>query len=163
MFTDEYLTENYVGWLNDPEVVKYSEQRHKKHTMSSCSQYYKSFISSSHLFIAILVKDNSFKHIGNITVSIDSENLVADIAIMIGEKSSWGQGFGKEAFIGVMDYLFHKTKIRKITAGTMAINIPMLGIMKSAGMIIEGRKKEQFLVDGEKVDMVMAAAWAKSE
>lgn len=34
-FADRHLTERYVGWLNDPAVVRYSEQRHSRHTLWS--------------------------------------------------------------------------------------------------------------------------------
>ena len=30
-FREEYLTERYVSWLNDPEVVRFSDQRHRQH------------------------------------------------------------------------------------------------------------------------------------
>jgi len=162
-FTPKYLTEEYVSWLNDREVVRYSEQRHKSHTLASCSDYYKSFQDKCDLFLVILTKDQPINHIGNITVLIDTNNLVADIAIVIGKKDVWGKGYGKEAFAGVMDYLFLKKNIRKVTAGTMSINKPMLSIMKSSGMVSDGVKKNQFLVDGEEVDMIMAAAWSSSK
>mgnify|MGYP006139229499 CR=1 FL=1 len=31
-FTRRHLTSNYISWLNDQELVKYSEQRHLNHT-----------------------------------------------------------------------------------------------------------------------------------
>lgn len=139
-------------------MVKYSEQRHKLHTLSTCREYYESFKNQPNLFLTILIKDN-LEHIGNITVLIDKNNLVADIAIVVGEKTVWGQGYGKEAFLGVMNYLFESGVARKVTAGTMSINKPMLAIMKSSGMIDDGTRKGQFIVDGKEVDMVMAAAW----
>ncbi len=158
-FTPEFLTNKYVGWLNDPEVVKYSEQRHKTHTISICREYYESFNNQPNLFLTILIKGN-LEHIGNITVLIDNNNLVADIAIVIGEKSVWGQGYGKEAFIGIMDYLLQNDVARKVTAGTMSINKPMLAIMKSSGMVDDGTRKGQLIVDGKEVDVVMTAAWS---
>jgi [ribosomal protein S5]-alanine N-acetyltransferase len=30
-FSEKHLQEKYVGWLNDKELMRYSEQRHKKH------------------------------------------------------------------------------------------------------------------------------------
>jgi ribosomal-protein-alanine N-acetyltransferase len=159
-FTTRYLTDDYVHWLNDPEIVKYSEQRHKTHTLSSCRDYYESFEKKTDLFLAIIVT-GSGKHIGNITVTIDVHNKVADIAIMIGEKSTWGKGYGKEAFMGIMNYLFQNSIARKITAGTMSINQPMLAIMDSSGMIADGVKKGQFIIDGKEIDMVMRALWCQ--
>jgi len=42
-FSEAHLTTRYVGWLNDPEVVRYSEQRHQTHTIESCRSYLLSF------------------------------------------------------------------------------------------------------------------------
>jgi RimJ/RimL family protein N-acetyltransferase len=50
--------------------------------------------------------------------------------------------------------------MRKVTAGTMAINEPMLRIMYASGMVEEGRRKRQFLVDGAEIDAVLVALFA---
>lgn len=159
-FNEKLLTERYVGWLNDPEVVRYSEQRHRRHDLASCAAYFRSFENSPHFFCAILHKGAPEEHIGNISIAVDSANRVADISIMIGEKQYWGQSLGAEAWKCVMEALFVHQNIRKITAGTMAINHGMLAVMNRCGMKEEGRRKRQFLCEGQEVDMVMAAAFA---
>src|SRR4051812_9779295 len=85
-FGPEHLTERYVGWLNDPEVVKFSEQRHKTHSIESSQRYFESFIGSSNYFLAIEAADETLGHIGNISIAVDLENGVADVSILIGEK-----------------------------------------------------------------------------
>ena len=37
--TERHLTERYVAWLSDPDVVRYSEQRHRTHTLASCRHF----------------------------------------------------------------------------------------------------------------------------
>ena len=65
-FSAEFLTQGYVAWLNDPEVVRYSEQRHRNHTLESCRQFVETFAGGpSHLW-AIIEKKQGFGHIGNI-------------------------------------------------------------------------------------------------
>ncbi|MBU0593640.1 MAG: GNAT family N-acetyltransferase [Gammaproteobacteria bacterium] len=161
-FNEQLLTERYVDWLNDPEVVRYSEQRHRHHDLAGCTAYFRSFENSPHYFCAILHKGTPEEHIGNISIAMDCANRVADISIMIGEKQYWGQSLGAEAWKCVMEELFVHQNIRKITAGTMAINHGMLAVMKRCGMEEEGRRKRQFLCDEQEVDMVMAAAFVHS-
>ena len=56
-FSADQDSEKYVAWLNDPEVVRFSEQRHYQHTAESCRVYFKSQGNSSGLFLAIMAKD----------------------------------------------------------------------------------------------------------
>jgi len=155
-FDSSFLTERYVSWLNDPEVVRHSEQRHRRHTLESCAAYWRAIEASPHYFCAILKKDDG-EHIGNMTIVMDIPNQVADIALMIGERKYWGSGFGSEAWLAVMEALFAHLPVRKITAGTMATNLGMLAVMKKSGMAEEGRRSRHFLWEGQEVDMVMAA------
>lgn len=155
-FSEAFLSEKYVSWLNDPEVVKYSEQRHRKHTMESCRQYLASFENSPNLFYAITLQEE-LEHIGNINVNINKSNQTADIGIIIGEKSFWGKGYASEAWTAMIQFLFANMQVRKVTGGTMSVNIGMIKAMVNSGMHIEGVLKRQFLLDGEEVDLVKAA------
>ncbi len=159
-FTEEYITLEYVSWLNNPEVVKYSEQRHKKHSKQSCKEYYQSIQKNGHHFWAILNNQTSKKHIGNLTAYIDKNNLIADMAIMIGDLSFQGQGYGREAWMLACEYLLESKEIRKVTAGTMAINKPMLKIMEFSGMQQEGIRSQHFLVNGKPVDLIFVAKYS---
>jgi len=159
-FADQQLNERYVGWLNDPEVVRYSEQRHRRHTRESCRRFVSSFAGGpSHLW-AIVAKDPDLGHIGNINTDVDAPNRTADVAILIGEKKAWGRGLGAEAWTAVLDFLLGPGRMRKVTAGAMAENKAMLGIMKKAGMAEEGRRRAQFILDGRPVDAVFVARFA---
>lgn len=157
-FKEEFLTQTYVAWLNDPEVVKHSEQRHRSHSLESCRQYFEFIQSSPHGFYAIVAKDPG-THIGNATVTVDLNNRVADISIMIGDRAFWGKRLGSEAFCALVDNLLNTGQFRKITAGTMAANIKMLKSIEKAGMKVECRRKDHYLLDGKPVDMVYAAKW----
>lgn len=156
-FSEEYLTQRYVNWLNDPLVTRYSEQRHKTHTLNSCRTYWKSVDDSPNGFWAISQKNSDTSHIGNMTAHIDPANGVADLSILIGERSCWGQGFGLEAWTAVCSHLCSCAGVRKITAGTMAENQQMLTIMRRSGMHHEATLKRQFRFDGREVDAILMA------
>ncbi len=159
-FGERHLTPAYVGWLNDPDVVRFSEQRHKKHTAESCDAYYRSLVDTPHLYLAIESIKPPLGHIGNMTVAIDPVNGLADIAIMIGEKKAWGKGLGLEAWSAVLECLLAEDSIRKVTAGTVAPNLAMVSIMRRSGMIEDGRRAYHLLVDDAPEDVVHFAAFA---
>lgn len=159
-FTESHLTQRYVDWLNDPQVVRYSEQRHRRHTLDTCRAYFESFRGSAHEFLAIEAQDARLGHIGNIAVAVDVANRVGDVSIVVGERRAWGSGLGGLAWCAVIETLLISGRLRKVTAGTMATNAPMLRLMERSGMQIEGRRARQFLLEGVEVDLILAARFA---
>jgi RimJ/RimL family protein N-acetyltransferase len=161
-FAEEHLTDRYVGWLNDPEVVRYSDQRHYVHTIESCRDYLGSFIGSPNYFWAILARDEDRPHIGNISAHVDPVHLVADVGILLGERRIWGRGYGAEAWMAVCKYLLGDAGMRKVSAGTLAVNAGMLGVMRRAGMVPDGRRHRHSLYEGREVDIIHMALFRDS-
>ncbi len=156
-FTHKHAINDLVRWLNDPEVVRYSDQRHLKHTFKSALAYYKSFFESPNHYWAILSSDSM---IGTITAYVDEPNSVADVGILVGDKRYWCSGYGSEAFSAVINWLFTCRRARKVTAGTMSENVSMLRVMHKCGMHVEGRRERYFILDGREVDMVYSTVFA---
>jgi RimJ/RimL family protein N-acetyltransferase len=132
-----------IDWLNDPEVVKYSEQRHRKHDLRSQCEYVDSLVPPNHLW-AIHYDGNQ---IGTISARVDKHNSVADLAILIGDRSRWDNGFGFEAWEAVMEFLFSHN-VRKIEAGCMQHNLAMVRICEANRMQLEGRRHAHFHLGG---------------
>jgi RimJ/RimL family protein N-acetyltransferase len=124
-----------VEWLNDPDVTRYSEQRHQKHT-----------VPFQRIYIGMMTRPHKYAH-------VDPYNDVADVGIMIGEKSLWGKGYGAEAWQAFCDYLLGNG-IRKVECGCMNINFGMKHICRKTGMNYEGRRFAHFLVGEDTVDML---------
>lgn len=161
-FSERFLSPHYVGWLNDPEVVRYSTQRHRAHTLESCRGYWQSYAGTPHYFWAIVERERGLGHIGNMSAHIDPHDQVADLGILLGNKEAWRQGYAREAWLAVCGYLFEQAGIRKITAGTYASNAAMLALMRATGMAEDGRRVRQTLVEGREVDIVYAALFRDS-
>lgn len=155
-FDETHLCQRYVDWLNLKENVQFSELRHKTHTLESCANYFHSMQSGKHYFWA-MIHQASGQHIGNLSAYIDHHNLIADLAILIGEPAHTGKGYGLLAWTLAMDYLLTKEQFRKITAGTMSVNAPMLKIFEKSGMFIEAVRQSHYLWNRKAVDIVLAA------
>lgn len=150
-----HLHARYAGWLGDADVVRYSEQRHRRHSVESCRAFVRSFADSDSILWAIEQSDGH--HIGNLHADIDAANAVADVAILIGEKSTWGRGFGGEAWIAAVEWLLGPGGMRKVSAGCMAANSAMHAIMVKSGMVADGRRTAHFVLDGGPVDAIHMA------
>ena len=151
-FLSDDITHEYIGWLNDPEVVKYSNQRFLEHTFESSEKYLKSFEGTPNLFIAI--KELSTKRmIGTMTAYISIHHQTVDIGIMLGNRSYWGQGIGLEAWTILLNWA-KVSNYRKATAGAAAVNKSMINIMEKSGMQFEGLKVKQEIIGHSQIDLL---------
>jgi len=103
-FTYGDISEAYLVWLRDPEVVRFSSQRFRVHTLETCQAYQASFKDSANHFLAICDR-TSGAMLGTLTVYRSVPHGTADIGIMVGERKVWGQGIGAEAFCLVLSAL----------------------------------------------------------
>lgn len=155
-FQEADITSAYLGWLNDPVVVRFSDQRFRRHTAESSSQYLSTFTGSDNHFLAICDCDSNIM-VGTLTVYHNVLYGTADIGIMVGDPGTWGKGVGLDAFQTMVFALERSGAVRKVTAGTLAVNIGMVRIMQKAGFEWEATRKEQVLIEGKPVDVVYYA------
>ena len=148
----EYLKMGLIEWLNDIEVVRYSNQRFIRHDIITCCSYLKEMSSSSSIYLGIF-ESNTLRFVGTITAAINEQHMTADLGILIGEKSVWGKGYGGEAFKLLSNYLLEEAKLRKLTCGTLACNHGMLKVIRNAGFSPDGVRKDQELIYGSPIDV----------
>ena len=147
------IDDSYISWLNDLDVVRFSNQRFRAHDRESCLQYLSSFTGSNNLFISVR-RSSDDNLVGTLTAYISCHHGTVDVGIMIGEKSVWGLGFGQDAWDTLTNWLLQQENIRKLTAGTLACNYGMIKIMERSGMILEAVRTAQEIVDEQPVDLL---------
>lgn len=153
------VTDQHVAWLNDPEVVKYSEQRHKKHTLESTHIYVNDLWTNSGSKIWGIYIKGKEAHIliGTITAHTDTHNAVSNVGILIGDKANWGKGYGAESWQAVCNWLFDHGDIRKIEMGCHFMNRGMRNLAELSGFHLEGVRHDHFVVDGDPQDLLLYA------
>jgi RimJ/RimL family protein N-acetyltransferase len=63
------------------------------------------------------------KHIGNCTYyGIDSDKGEAELGIMIGDRDYWDKGYGADAIVALLEYVFDKTKLSRLYLKTLVNN-----------------------------------------
>ena len=96
--TEDDASEDYVRWMNDPDINQYLESRFYTHTIESTKAFIRSVTNDNNYQFGIFTKDD-IKHIGNIKVGgINFYHRYADIGFLIGEKDYWGNGIATSAF-----------------------------------------------------------------
>lgn len=153
------INATYLAWLNDPEVNRFSNQRFREHTFESCTAYLASFAGTSNSFLLIEQRQDQTP-IGTATVYRNSRHGTADIGLMVGERRSWGQGYGSEAWQAVLEALLAEAGMRKVTGGTARPNQAMVRIMQQSGMDLEAVRARQELIEGQPVDLLYYSRFA---
>ncbi len=153
-FTVAHITPEYLAWLNDPVLMRFSEQRHKSHTFETALEHL-DFCRLNHSWFWAIYFGSDM--IGTLTAHGHSYGIV-DMGILIG--SEFGDcGYGLEAWTAALEYLRKQPHVRKVTAGTLAANLPMLKLLQRAGMQPDGRRTQHYVIDGQPVDVCYYAIW----
>jgi ribosomal-protein-alanine N-acetyltransferase len=145
-FCVDDISADYLQWLADPEVVRFSNQRFRTHTRETALAYLNSFDGSNNLFLGIRLAETN-RLVGTITAYRSQPHQTADIGLLIGDRNCWGKGIGMDAWGTLMEYLLNICCLRKVTGGTLRCNIGMVRIMERSGMHLEAVHSQQELVD----------------
>ena len=143
---------DYLNWMNDYEVVKYTESRHTVHTMESLKDFVIHVNNENNYCFAIIDKQSG-KHIGNIKVgNIHPIYKYADVGLIIGDKNFWGKGIATEALQICVEFAFKQLKLHRLFAGMYDLNIGSIKAFEKAGFLREGCEKEKCLFEGKRID-----------
>lgn len=149
LFEKEDINKEYIGWLNNKDLMRYSNQRFITHTQQSSLAYMNSFIDTSSVFAKVIEKDSSLL-VGTLTCYFDENHKVADIGLLIGRQ---GSGFGSEVFNRITKVLKQTKNVRKITSGALINNVAMIRIIENAGLTLECIKPRQEIYKNEETDV----------
>lgn len=161
IFTKEHITNEYISWLNDADVVRYSNQRFTQHTLQTSLNYLQTFSNTENIFLAVYLK-NEARYVGTMRVHFFAAHQVADIGIMIGDRTCWGRGVGGDAWHTLLNWLVDVAGIRKVTGGTLRCNSGMVKIMINSGMKPDGVRVAQNIVDGQAQDAMFFSKFKPS-
>lgn len=142
-------TSVYASWLNDPEVNQYLAT--KSATILELQDYIETKNKQTDaLFYGIFIKESD-TWIGTIKLEpIDLPNHRAVIAIMLGNKNFWGQGYGPEAMQSLMEYGRARYGITEYELGVRAQNESAIRSYTKSGFV-EVKRELGAIKSGDKV------------
>ena len=152
----ELVTQDYVSWLNDPEINQYLESRFVTHTLESSRNFVQCLLDSpTNLFLGI--RSNLLdRYVGNIKIGpIDENHGVGELGIMIGDKKAWGKGIASSAVLLMLGIARDRLLLRKVFAGYYSSNIASQRLFEKSGFKVEVVRKQHFLLNGVPVDDVI--------
>ena len=153
--TVDDVTEDYVAWMNDPEITRFLESRARVFSYCDLVSFVEEMNSTADIhFFAICLKSDG-THIGNIRLRhIDWFHRRGDVGILIGEKSVWGKGYATEAIKMITHFGLVQLGLNKLTAGCYADNKASLKAFDKNGWQQEGLLKNNVVLDGKPHDWI---------
>ena len=83
-------------------------------------------------------------HIGNIKIDpINKVSNSGEYGILIGDRNTWGEGYGYEASKKIINYCFSSLKLSQITLGVKKKNYAAIHLYEKLGFNILKRKGNQ--------------------
>lgn len=126
-------------WRVDPELATLDATRPITITLKEYLRYHRDdlqFPSSRSVRLAIDTLDGV--HIGNcMYYDIDAELGQAEFGIMIGNSSYWNSGYGTDAVLTMLHYIFTSTWLRRIYLHTLSNNSRAQRAFAKAGFEVD--------------------------
>ena len=149
------LNENYLDWLNDPEVNRYLESGRFPYTKAQLEQFYDRLSGTTDKVILAVAEKGSDLHIGNVKLEpINWVDRTTVLGILIGDKIKWGMGYGTEATRLAVEYAFDRLNLRKVSLGVVADNTAAFKTYRKLGFVVEGTKRQEVFLCGDFVDVL---------
>ena len=162
-FDKKYLPDMFE-YRSDPEISKYQSIK-----TTDFEEFKKIFANADKFgepnnWSSLLIFLND-KLIGDIGLNFSGQdNMKVAIGYTI-KKDEQMKGCGKEAVLGVIDYIFRTLHRHKITAEVDPKNIPSVKLLESIGFVCEGVSRKDFYDNGEWLDSanysILSEDWPK--
>jgi len=134
------LDQNWINWLNDKKVNKFSEKKNRIHTLRSQKKYLTNLFNNKSKILFMIRYKN--KNIGTMLISkISKLKKECEISYMIGDKSLWNKNIGTNVIELIANYIFNKLNFKKIYAGTRNDNFSSQKILIKNEFKIEKKIK----------------------
>lgn len=148
--------DNLYLWYNDQEYNLWASGSWPLNTLLSKEDLLNRFFieTGDRKYYGIL--DDQQNLIG--TIGFGDLNIPARSAVLfmgIGNKEYWGQGYGSDALITFLAFLFKQWNFHRISLDTWDGNIRALKTYQNAGFKIEGRQRQARYVSGEYRDSIL--------
>lgn len=162
------LEGNYFQWLNDQDVTRWMQNGIFPNSAESMLDYYQHIATSRTEMILAIVLKHDDQHIGNIGLhNIHPIFRSVEIGILIGERDTWGNGYGTEAIGLLAEHAFRRLNLNRLSAGAVAQNIGSIRAFEKAGFKREGISRQAYYCEGQYVDCVhlglLRTEWAGSK
>jgi len=156
------LSRLIAKWVNDGIVTYYLFTGQKPKNSEQVAADFKKLLAEENNAIFLIVDSKTKKPIGYAGLyEIHPTARKAESRILIGEKSFWGKGYGKDVIELLTFYGFDRLNLNRIYLGYTAENKGSGKIYENAGYVYEGTLKEDIYRNSRYYDSMRMALLRK--
>lgn len=150
------VTDEYVGWWNDPEVQAGFQSPPRNWTAAQAKDHIRIYNNKDNFQLGIF-DIMTGKMIGFISVQLDAGKRIAIPVLCIGDKAYWGQRVSIEVAAPLFEFFFDEVGVDKIEGRVKGNNKASFAILKHFKFKNEGCLRKR--MKGLDVDYVDLHVW----
>ena len=134
-------------WINDPEIREFVAAVLPQTEKQEEEWFNK--LGSSDKDIALGIETKEGVLVGSMGIhGINWKDRICTTGALIGEKDYWGKGYGTDAKMVLLDYIFNTLNLHKVCSSVIAFNKRSLHYSLHCGYKIEGRRRRHMFRNG---------------
>lgn len=142
------ITEEYVGWWNDPKLQQGFGNPGRNWTIDKARKHAVRFDNTTNFHLGVFWKKTG-KLIGFYAMSIDPRNKVSSTNVMIGDTDYWKKGLATEISCHMISLRFKHMGVEKIETKVKGENLASFGLHKALGFKKEGVLRNHCVLPGK--------------
>ena len=147
------VTETYLSWMHDYEVTRTLDVDGDSQTIDTLKEYVRSHNSEGNYLFGIYTKEG--KQIGTHSFVWSKIHKIAQIGVMVGDKSYWGKRVPLKTRSRLLDFAFASLGCKKVEASCDSINFPAIYNFVKQGWVKEGVRRAHRIIDNQSVDLIL--------
>ena len=149
----DQVTESYVNWFSNKEIVQYSVNQYKKFSFEGQCSYVESCLKNNDLDLYGIFDDTL--HIGNIAINnLTTVHRRAELTYVVGDTRYWGKGVASFAVSKMIEFGKSKYKLNKLYASVAGANSRSKRVLEKNGFVLEGIRKKHLFYNKEFFDQL---------
>jgi len=146
--------EAFCKWYSDGQVTGFLGMKPLSRDPAK-TMFNESLNDPNGVYFGMIKKDDE-RIIGYVFLAhiLKGHKVAREFGIVIGDKKSWGHGYGSEATKLMLEYGFKQLKLHRIELIVLASNERALRMYRNQGFVQEGIQREARLVDDKWHDAI---------
>ena len=145
---EEQVTQEYVNWFKDNDVIRYSDNQYKNFSLNGQLNYVEKMLKNKTADLYGIFFEK--KHVGNILMSdYLNKHKRGEISYVLGKKEFWGRGIISHAIFLIIKKAKVNYKLNKLFASCANNNIGSKRVLIKNGFVLEGIRKKHLFYNNE--------------